>query len=418
MDKTSLIKKEIKKGDFLPDKIKYEKIAHSGGMTSRQRLNAVLQGRPADRVPINLYELGGFDIDPNDPDEFNVYKYPSWKPLLELVYEKTDLIKMVSPRNSRGHEVNGLDLDPSDSRNLVTINNYVKDGSRFIETIIKIGGRTLRSIARRDPEVDTTWVVESMIKNVDDLKDYLELPNDLFSTSLDIDKLYRKEEELGEKGIVMVETEDPICIAASLFSMQDFTIIAMTEQELFHRLLEKVSIPLYQRTEIVAKEFPGRLWRIFGPEYATEPYLPPNLFNEYAVRHTRAMVDSIQKYYGLVRIHSHGRLRNVLDYIIEGLNADAIDPVEAPPSGDITLKEVKERYGSKVILFGNIQISDIESMEPAEFKDLVKRTIEDGFSKDGKGFVLMPTSSPYGREISKTTLNNYEILVNTALEFG
>ena len=37
----------------------------------------------------------------------------------------------------------------------------------------------------------------------------------------------------------MVDTEDPLCAAAQLFSMEDFTIIALTEQKLFHRLLEK-----------------------------------------------------------------------------------------------------------------------------------------------------------------------------------
>jgi uroporphyrinogen-III decarboxylase len=417
MKKNILIKNKFSKGLDLSRRNKYENIPLSGKMTARSRLQAALDHKPVDRVPVNLYELGGFEIDPHDPDEFNVYKYPAWKPLLKLVYEQTDLIKMVSARNSRGHEVNGLDLDPDYDRKLVKTKTYIKNGSRFSEIVIDIAGRTLKSVSRRDPEVDTTWVLEHLLKDTDDLKAYLELPDDLFKISLDTDKLYEKEKELGERGIVMVETEDPICVAASLFSMQDFTIIAMTEQKLFHRLLEKVSIPLYKRTEIVARDFPGRLWRIFGPEYATEPYLPPDLFYEYAVKYTKPMVENIQKYNGLVRIHSHGKIKNVLDYIVTELNADAIDPVEAAPSGDITLKEVKEKYGSKVTIFGNIQISDIENMEHSRFKELVKRTIEDGLSITGTGFVLMPTSSPYGREISKTTLKNYEILVNTALDY-
>ncbi len=418
MKQEYLTNKRLVRKSALSEKVRYEKISTAGKMTSRQRLEAALNQAPVDRVPVNLYELSGFDINPDDPDEFNVYKYPTWKPLLQLVNEKTDLIKMVSARTSRGHEVNGLDLDPFYGKKIVEIKNYIKNGSKFNEIIIKIGKRTLKSVSRRDPEVDTTWVLEHLLKDTDDLKAYLELPDELFQISLDIDKLYKKEKELGQRGIVMVETEDPICIAASLFSMQDFTIIAMTEQKLFHKLLEKVSAPLYNRTEIVAEEFPGRLWRIFGPEYATEPYLPPNLFDEYAVRYTKPMVDQIQKSDGLVRIHSHGRIKNVLDHIINGLNADAIDPVETPPSGDVTLKEVKDKYGSKVTIFGNIQISDIENMDNCEFEEMVKRTIEDGLSNTGTGFVLMPTSSPYGRQISETTMKNYETLVNTALKYS
>ena len=36
-------------------------------MTSRERLMAILQGLPHDRPGVNFYEIGGFDIHPDDP---------------------------------------------------------------------------------------------------------------------------------------------------------------------------------------------------------------------------------------------------------------------------------------------------------------------------------------------------------------
>ena len=53
-------------------------------MTSRERLLKTLKGETVDRPAVSFYEIGGFDINPDDPDEYNVYNHPSWRPLLQL----------------------------------------------------------------------------------------------------------------------------------------------------------------------------------------------------------------------------------------------------------------------------------------------------------------------------------------------
>jgi len=291
---------------------------------------ATLNGKLVDRPAVNFYEVGGFQIDPSDPDEFNVYNDPSWQPLLQLAEEQTDLIRMRSPVKSRSHEVDIPPCQP-DAGNILdeffSVNEYVEDGYRFKRITLKIGGRNMTALTRRSPEADTLWTVEHLLKNPEDLKAYLELPDEIFAEDVDVTGLVEEDRELGDRGIIMVDTEDPICAAASLFSMEDFTIIALTEQKLFHRLLEKLSGHIQARTEKTAKAFPGHLWRIYGPEYATEPYLPPSLFKEYVVRYTGPMVEAIAKHGGFARIHCHGRIRAVLDYIVE-MGAAAIDPIE------------------------------------------------------------------------------------------
>ena len=167
----------------------------------------------------------------------------------------------------------------------------------------------------------------------------------------------------------------------------------------------------------ISKKFPGHLWRIYGPEYASEPYLPPALFEEYVVRYTGPMVKLIQKYGGLVRIHSHGRINNILDYIVQ-MGIDAIDPVEPPPQGDVDLSYVKQKYGESLVIFGNIEITDIENMEPAKFESVVNQTLIDGTTGIGRGFVLMPSAAPYGRNISSRMMTNYETMVRLAYDFN
>jgi len=389
-------------------------------VTRRERLMATLRGQPVDRPAVNFYEIGGFAVYPSDPDPNNIYNDPSWQPLLQLAEEQTDIIRMRSPVKSRSYDVEltpeTLSIDhPRDE--FFRVEKYIENGRRFTRTTLKIAGRIMTSLTRQDREIDTIWTLEHLLKSSDDLSAYLELPDEVFNEEIHIDNLLSEDKELAERGIVMIDTEDPICAAASLFSMEDFTIIALTEQKLFHNLLEKLSRHIYARTEKTAKAFGGHLWRIYGPEYATEPYLPPHLFKEYVVRWTGPMVETIQKYDGFARIHCHGRLRAVLDYIVQ-MGADAIDPVEPPPLGDVELEYVRRKYGKDLVLFGNIEIADIENTEPGQFEKIVQKTLIDGTAGQGKGFVLMPSSAPNGRTITPAVMKNYETMVRLATKFN
>ena len=210
---------------------------------------------------------------------------------------------------------------------------------------------------------------------------------------------------------------DPICGVAPLFSMEEFTVIALTEPALFHRALQKVAIPLFARVEAIAKALPGRLWRVVGPEYASPPYLPPRLFEEYVIRYDRPMVDAIQRYGGFARIHSHGRLKDILD-LITSTGCAGLDPIEPPTQGDVDLLYVRQNYGRDMVLFGNIEVSDIENLPTPEFRLKVERALREGTAGTGRGFVLMPSASPYGRQLSSLSVRNYEAMIELTETFA
>ncbi len=375
-------------------------------MTRRERLAATFQGKPVDRPAVSFYEIGGWKME-EDGDEFNVWNDPSWRPLVKMAGEETDIIRMVSP-SWKGGSDNGLSE--------LTESETWRDGkSLFTRTTIKAPGRTLTSVARRDINVQTTWVIEDLLKNTDDAEAYLLLPEPA-AGELDAEALLREERALGDSGIVSVELSDPICAAASLFSMEEYTVIALTEQSLFHRLLERFARIRFEQCRQVAEKFPGRLWRICGSEYASEPYLPPRLYNEYVARYTGEMVKMIQKYGGYARIHSHGRLRGIINLIAK-MKPDGMDPLEPPPQGDMTLEEIKKIIGRDTVLMGNIESSDIENLEPPEFEKKVAVALKEGTEGEGRGFILHPSSCPYGRTITPRTLANYETMVRLAKSF-
>ena len=385
-------------------------------MTRRERLWATLRGEKVDRPAVSFHEIGGFIINPDDPDEYNIYNSPSWQPLLKMAEEQTDIIRMVSPVRAQSH----LAWDGSDNVGIrsqfVSEKTWEENNSRYTRLAYSINGRELTSVTRRDKELDTVWTIEHLLKNTDDVKLYLQLPDEIFEERIDISHMAEQEKSLGDKGIIMVDTEDPICAVAALFSMEDFTVFAFTEQELCHKLLEKHARYIHKRTSVASHQFPGRLWRIYGPEYATEPFLPVEFFKEYVVRYTGPMVNMIKENGGYVRLHAHGRVKDVLDHIV-AMGSDATDPLEPFPHGNADLRKIREKYGKDLVLFGNIEIADIENLPPDRFRELVKKSIADGTHGEGRGFVLMPTASPYGRVISEQTFRNYEIMIEEVNRF-
>ena len=377
-------------------------------MKKKERLLATLNGKTVDRPPVSFYEINGVTQDSKNSDPFNVYSHPSWKPLLELALEKTDLIVMKYP---------GFTYSSKDSLSEITKKEvYIKGDSRYTAESIKIGNRVLKQRWRQDKDVNTVWSTEHLLKDVDDIKAFLQIPHREFRGFVDTSEILKVEEKIGDDGIVMLGCADPICMAASIFDMSDYTILALTEQKIFHQLLEYFAEALYREVEAVSKALPGRLWRVVGPEYASVPYLPPSLFREYVIKYDQPIVDIIQKYNGYARMHSHGNLKAILDDIAS-LGVDGLDPIEPPPQGDVELKYVREKYGKDMVLFGNIEASDISNLTTNKFEEKVKIALEEGTYGEGRGFVLLPSACPYGRVLPKQALNNYETMVRLTEQF-
>lgn len=372
-------------------------------MTRRERLMRTLKGESVDRPPVCFYELNGLDENPANEDPFNIYSHPSWKPLIDLTREKTDRIVM------RG--VPFVDTVPDPARELTRREQHIDaNGSRIWRTTIDVGGRTLTRTDRRDPDVQTVWTVEHLLKDEDDFEAYLELPRAPFSGQPDVSHVLETERKIGDTGIVMIDVSDPLCQVAEKFDMGQYTVTALTRPDLMHRALEKVAETQMPRIEAISKALPGRLWRIYGPEYASPPYLPPRLFAEYVTRYVTPMVRAIQAHGGFARVHSHGRLMDILDHIA-ATGCDGLDPIEPVPQGDVSLSYVRENYGRQMVLFGNIEIADIENLPTEQFVAKVRQALDEGTAGDGRGFVLMPSACPYGRELAALTVKNYEAMI-------
>jgi hypothetical protein len=365
-------------------------------MTGRERVMTLLRREPTDRVPISTYELSVFGPWGWPKDE------PSYQPLMAEITARTEAFALWGA------------FTPPDPEGVPVETETWQEGDYTVqrETLHTPKG-DLTTTSKWTPAVKTTWRVEHLCKTVEDIERYLSIP--FTPMPVDTTAFARLETEVGDRGVVLCDTGDAIGFVAPLFEFGEFTVLAMTEPELIRALCDREHQRVMHTLRSMLDAGCGPIYRIWGPEYCTPPYLPPSAFKEFVVPYVTEMIDLIHQHGHLARIHSHGHIRHVLD-MIRDTGADALDPVEPPPDGDITLGEVKARYGDRLILFGNMELKFLETETPAEIDARVKTMMEE--AKAGGGFVLMPTAGPLNIPLSPKTAANYLAFIDAGHKYG
>lgn len=372
-------------------------------MTSRERLLKAIRLEPVDRVPINTYELCARNSRSFENAE------PSYQGLMAFIRQNTDAVAMWNPS---GNGVFAMSAHPTEITRTRT-HDDARGLTATQHTVVTPSGRALTWTDKVYRDVVTTWHTEHICKTLQDVDDYLSIP--FVPQTFSAADFPRIQSEVGEHGIVMASVGDPACTAMEMMEFGEATVWAMTETEHFARAMEEIHRRTMASLENMLKAQVVDLYRICGPEYITPPYLPPSYFERFVAPYVAEMTALIHRYGGLVRIHSHGKVRQVLQMILS-CGADAIDPCEAPPDGDIALGELKQRVQGKLCVFGNLQLKLLEHATREQVRETVMQCMRQ--AKDGYGYVIMPTASPINIPLSAKTEDNYKTFIETALEYG
>ena len=371
-------------------------------MTSRERLLRTLRREPVDRVPISSYELNGWN-----PDSFE-NKAPSYRRLMDKIRADTDCIYMWG-------------WGPwADSGLWESRSETAADGSTTTYSRLRTPKGDLTRTRMTRPSIHTTWTTEHLLKSVEDIDRYLSVVPELFRIDDGRVAAAREsyaiaEDRVGDRGGVMSNGGDPSAYVPDLFEFGLFTLMCFEHKDKILELIDALTPPILDVYRIEAENGFGVLHRICGPEYYTPPYLPPEYFREMVVPGATAAAEILEEGGIFLRLHSHGRIREALPMIVE-MGAKGTDPVEPPPDGDIPLREVKERYGDALVLFGNTELKVHETAQPGEVDALVKQQMDD--AKAGGGYVLMATASPINEPLSPVTERNYFEWIDAGLKYG
>lgn len=369
-------------------------------MNSRERLLKTLAHQPTDRVPVSTYELVGYNSSSFENQE------SSYARLMETIRRETDCVCMWNP------ESNETFLQSSHPVEMEVLEQR-ENGARRTESILQTPRGPLRTITEVKDNIHTVWRIEHWCKSLEEVEAALSVPfSPLEYDTSDFDRI---QDEVGENGIIMASIPDPLLLAADLMDFASFTLWAMTEEEHFARTVAILHERFMENLRRMLDVNLVDLYRICGPEYATPPFLPPRFFEKYVTPYVREIVELIHSRGSRVRLHCHGRIGKVLDLILD-TGADALDPCEAPPDGDIHLSEVKARVGHRICLFGNIQLKLLEHGSTEEVDTAVRSCMESA-RKNG-GYVLMPTAAPINVPLDPKTEANYLTYIEAGLKYG
>jgi uroporphyrinogen-III decarboxylase len=133
-----------------------------------------------------------------------------------------------------------------------------------------------------------------------------------------------------------------------------------------------------------------------------------------SARYVKGICDLIREYGKYSIVHYHGNLYRILDGI-RAINPDGLHTIEAPPIGDCTLSQAREKLGKDTILIGNIQYDDLAHLEKHEIEELVRQAMDAG--KSGK-FILSPSAGPYENTISDKMIENYLAFIDAGIKYG
>jgi hypothetical protein len=368
-------------------------------MNPKQRLMAALKHQPVDRMPVMTYNFHPFNGQWQRDSDKSWSGSPAYQPMMDVVWENE--VGMLC-------KVSGSRTSAQQGR--IRREQFQEDASTVTVTYLETPEGLLRSRHKKPPN-QPGYDIERLIKDDGDIAKYLSMSNE--PASIDLSPAKATYEALGNRGLCYLHYDDPMYAVARLFHFEDFCMRCTTQRSVIVEMIERE----FERTQAelvqILEQTKGYdfLFYTAGPEVATPPMLSPDTFSELVTPYERHLVNMIHEAGHLCAIHCHGRVNLVLDEFLS-IGSDALEPLEPPPQGDISLQEALARVDGRMCLMGYIQDQDLYTAHPGEMRDKV-RAIRD--MVDGRtGYIMTSSATPYMHPPPSQFVRNYVEYVRAA----
>jgi uroporphyrinogen decarboxylase len=249
--------------------------------------------------------------------------------------------------------------------------------------------------------------IEGPIKRPEDLKDYT--PPDPTADDV-LGHLPEVIERFGGQKAISAICRDSFFNPAFLRGTEQYLMDMVDNPRLVHELVEvclSYDIPAMQRMVAAGCDVV-----VFGDDYADKnaTLMSPKHFKEFILPGLKRCVDAAHEAGAYVVKHTDGNIMGVLDMIVD-TGIDAINPIEPQAGMDIGL--IKQRYGDRIALVGNIDCGYVLSQAPVEeVRHVTRDTI--AAAKPGGGYCLSSSNSIH----SSVKPENLMAMVETLRECG
>ncbi|MCX6993516.1 MAG: hypothetical protein NT011_10290 [Kiritimatiellaeota bacterium] len=243
------------------------------------------------------------------------------------------------------------------------------------------------------PAVPTTWETIAGIKQ--------------WPTGMELWKLIKR--EMGDQGIVGIPSGATTCL---LWNGPDDIYAYYDDPRPFYERREQA----LARVETIINRIAGLDDKpdfLFCGASGSLIWQTPEMFRELSLPVLKKATEMADDLRIPTHVHSCGPERELVRMAAEETKLTVIDPLEIPPMGDCILKELKQRYGHKLVLKGNLHTTEVMLKGSVETVRTAARKAIDDAGKGG-GFILS-TGDQCGRD---TPDENIRAMVNTARTYG
>jgi len=391
-------------------------------MTSQERILKTIKGEKTDRIPIYAPCVTGKIINPSGiPVTLEVaYLLMDGVPVLdEWITQDPNYLKIVKLAEEKCEKVWTYGFPEFDRRFLLIPREFIKvakikekDVSLLTKYQVQTPKGSLDCVCEKQKNVSTVWARKPLVKNKKDVEKILSVPSEFQKP--DVEDFFKYKNRIQQKdGLMYTFISTPMVCVSQLFSFEKFLMWCIAEKSTILTLIETAFERIYEQLEYLLQRGVGPVFHFGGSEQATPPIMSPKFYDEFVVKYDGRLFDLVHRYGGYVAVHCHGRVKSILDKLIN-MGADLLDPIEAPPSGDIEIGEVKKKVKGRITLVGNIQFGDMEVCATKEINEKVKDAICSGGKEK---FILATTEGPIS-PVSSRMKDNYIQFIESGIKYG
>jgi len=349
-------------------------------MTGKERLMAAVRHEEPDRVPI-CPRIQWAWLDPDGSHRLQETYEPAIDPM-EIFGCTTPIYAMQYPDEYALPEVKVEQTrTEEDEYQVVERTFHTPAGSLSDRTKIPPSGREYGMSPN-------PFKTEFLVKGRDDLAALRYLLPEIKGN---YSAAAKRKEELGDRGVVMVNVYSELCHqAGDVRDMQDLMMDYYLDRPFFDELLGLFQERTMAEAKAVLEH--GIEWIFHNSYYnSLSAGWSPAIFGEVFVPNIKAVADLAHSYGGYVDYYDDGKLAQSMELIADA-GVDVLETCTPPPICDFDLRWAKEHIGQKVALKGYVDLIYVVKMgTPA----LVERTVAEAMeiAKPGGGFIIGSSDS-------------------------
>ena len=295
-------------------------------LSSKERILRTVAGQEVDRIPI-WPPIPWHPLCP-EPEPGDWKTMPNYREIVPLVREHCDfLVHFMIPEAKKEQQPHDQTAEEYARRaayggifdrrfflappeRIEAEEHASPDGTLTTTYTIQTPEGELTTVEKVRPGIDTTWLVEPVVKNPEDCRKLLSIPNRFDRP--DLEAFFRDAESLGDEGVPVCFVTTPMVMVSHMTDLQRFLEWSVTERPLIERLIETAYERIAERLYYCLEHGVDCIFRFGGSEQATPPLMSRESFVDFILKYEKPLWQMVKSAGQIAWVHCHGKIGSVL----------------------------------------------------------------------------------------------------------